>query len=531
MEPLIDALALSNFKAFGNQRQTAPMSKITLIYGPNSGGKSSIVQALLLLKQSVSGRDQAFTSSVNPRGEYIDLAGFRSMVHKHETEREININLVLNAPYYPFADGIEIDLSFGDEKDLPNLRRVRYRLKQNDGQGLDIQLVKSESDADEEEGGSVSRRSQFRLHEESTADAIDSYIEFACRNAIRHEHFWHAADVDDQEEGQRIDVANVNPTEELKSNLRSATFQTGYYPFFLPLDLDIHGNNNLATVTLTDGSEQVIEFDSHNFRLSLLDVVQQFVRLTNEISYLGSLLEEPRRYYFGAIGDYFSVGVRGEHTFDMIAQNPVMQNAVNVWFGKFGIPYTLDIIRDVGHEEFAGAGAINIVVLVDQRTNTSLTLADVGFGISQILPVIVEGLAGRSDVICVDQPEVHLHPKLQAEIAELMIATRDHDHKACAIHQHECCVDKDECEFISKQWIVETHSELLVRRIQSHIAEGTLDKNEVSVLYVEPSEHGSEIIPLELDDQGEFVMDWPAGFFDESTAEILRVLRRGRDGS
>ncbi|MCE2502200.1 MAG: DUF3696 domain-containing protein [Dehalococcoidia bacterium] len=533
MEHLISSLSLSNFKAFGEQLQTAPMSKITLIYGPNSGGKSSIVQALLLLKQSVSGRDQAFTSSVNPRGEFVDLAGFRSMVHKHDTEREINVGLVLNAPYYPFAEVVQIDMTFGDENDLPILRRARYRLEQDGGHGLDIELVKVDPDAGDSETGQISRRLGFRLDEEQNANSIDSYIRFACGNAIRHEHFSRAASVDILGDGGRVDVVDVFPTEELISNLRSATFQTGFFPSFLPIDLDIHGDKNSVTVTLTDGSEQVIEFVSHNFRLSLVEVVQQLLLLTNEISYLGSLLEEPRRYYSGAIGDYFSVGARGEHTFDMIAKNPVMLAVVNWWFKKFGIPYTLDIIRDVGHEEFSGAGAINIVVLVDGRTETSLTLADVGFGISQILPVIVEGIAGRSDVICVDQPEVHLHPKLQAEIAELMIATRDHDHKACEIHDHDCCKDKDteQCDFITKQWIVETHSELLVRRIQSHIAEGTLGKDEVSVLYVEPSENGSKIKPLELDEQGEFIEDWPEGFFDESTAEILRVLRRQRDGS
>ena len=215
----------------------------------------------------------------------------------------------------------------------------------------------------------------------------------------------------------------------------------------------------------------------------------------------------------------------------MLARNPTLQSRVNYWMSQFGIPYRLGIIRDVSIGDYAGAGSINIVTLVDERNATSLTLADVGFGISQILPVIVEGLAGTSDIICVDQPEVHLHPKLQAEIAELMIATRVHDHGSCKIHRHDCCADGSPCDAIAKQWIVETHSELLVRRIQSHIAEKNLTAEEVSVLYVNPTEEGSEIIKLEIDDGGEFIEDWPAGFFDESTAEILRMLRSQRHGS
>ena len=50
---MLTGIGLRNFKAFGNEMQEAPLSKITLIYGPNSGGKSSIIQALLLLKQSL----------------------------------------------------------------------------------------------------------------------------------------------------------------------------------------------------------------------------------------------------------------------------------------------------------------------------------------------------------------------------------------------------------------------------------------------------------------------------------------------
>ena len=54
-------LGLKNFKAFGDVEQNAPMSKITLIYGPNSGGKSSIIQAILMLKQSALGAGDAAT--------------------------------------------------------------------------------------------------------------------------------------------------------------------------------------------------------------------------------------------------------------------------------------------------------------------------------------------------------------------------------------------------------------------------------------------------------------------------------------
>ena len=91
--PALTELGLRNFKAFGNEDQLAPMSRITLIYGPNSGGKSSVIQALLLLKQSEGNLPRA--AVLAPRGEYVDLAGFKAMVHRHNEDDEVEIKVKL----------------------------------------------------------------------------------------------------------------------------------------------------------------------------------------------------------------------------------------------------------------------------------------------------------------------------------------------------------------------------------------------------------------------------------------------------
>ena len=172
---------------------------------------------------------------------------------------------------------------------------------------------------------------------------------------------------------------------------------------------------------------------------------------------------------------------------------------VNKWFGHFDIPYKLEVI-EFGDETLAGKYVS--IALSDKNTKTPVTLADVGFGINQLLPIITEGLTREKNaIICVEQPEIHLHPRLQANIADLMIETSK---------------GKDE-----KQWIVETHSELLIRRIQRHIREGTLNPNDVSVLYVNPGDDGSKIEVLELDEDGDFTDEWPHGFFDEGFNELM----------
>ena len=84
-------LTVENFKAFGD-RNEIPMAPITLIYGPNSGGKSSLIQALLLLKQSVEGHGDRFSGLI-PRGRYVDLGTFRSLTHGHDRRRTVKFGI------------------------------------------------------------------------------------------------------------------------------------------------------------------------------------------------------------------------------------------------------------------------------------------------------------------------------------------------------------------------------------------------------------------------------------------------------
>ena len=148
--------------------------------------------------------------------------------------------------------------------------------------------------------------------------------------------------------------------------------------------------------------------------------------------------------------------------------------------------------------------------LVDRRTKTQVTLTDVGFGINQVLPIIIEGIASPPNaIICVEQPEIHLHPRLQAETADLMIETSEGEN--------------------GKQWIVETHSELLILRLQRRIREGALKPTDVSVIYVDPGDadekngdgEGSTIKVLSLNKEGDFDDDWPHGFFEEGFSELM----------
>jgi len=192
----------------------------------------------------------------------------------------------------------------------------------------------------------------------------------------------------------------------------------------------------------------------------------------------------------------------------LLYDNPARVRELNEWMGRFEIPYTVSVepIKN------SITGPLVIVSLKDHRNGVRVAPKDVGFGISQLLPILVEGLttAGNSTgeeaaLICVEQPELHLHPRLQAHIGDFLIDT--------AIKRRDC------------QWMIETHSEALVLRIlrrlrEQHASGGEDWSSLISLIYVQPGSTGSSVSEIPITPQGEFGRRWPEGFFAERLEDL-----------
>ena len=513
-------IELRNFKPFGDIAQRAPMSKITLIYGPNSGGKSSIIQALLLLKQS--DEDYRRTASLTPQGEYVDLGGYATMVHKHELDREMELNVKFSENTMAGmadeqASTMEIGMTFRPDavrQTFPVLYRINYRMHSEDWQPLDINLRRTVSEADENPDVSRGSHGEIVFEWDADVETLEDFVRNVCKIVAKQKreqdenHQSHALmrlrNLQLEFFRDRTDSEPADPVSIVEAVKRLMVSNNWSFMPNVPHSLmnSSFDQDELSKFTAPQKDVSTIDILTYlNSRQCLDAFASQFKDWGANMSYLGPVLDDPRRYYYGAGGTRSTVGKRGEHTFDIVSDDASTRQLVNQWFERFEIPYTLIGSADVA---VAGdlTGAIDAMLLVDDRTGTRVTPADVGFGISQILPVIVEAVGGTSDTICVDQPEVHLHPRLQAEVADLMIETRD-----------------------VKRWIVETHSELLARRIQTRIAQGKVTPGEISILYVQPAESGSTIRPLRLAADGEWLDEWPGGFFAESTNELIDMLR------
>jgi predicted ATPase len=122
------------------------------------------------------------------------------------------------------------------------------------------------------------------------------------------------------------------------------------------------------------------------------------------------------------------------------------------------------------------------------------------------LPVVVEVLANRMSTICIEQPEIHIHPRLQGDVADLLL-------EAASLRDN--------------QLIVETHSEHLILRLLRRLKEGRnkwLTPDKISVIYVGSDEFGrAEPTQIRVGARGDFEDEWPGGFFDERYEDLFVV--------
>ena len=146
--------------------------------------------------------------------------------------------------------------------------------------------------------------------------------------------------------------------------------------------------------------------------------------------------------------------------------------------------------------------------LWDRNIQQPVSVSNVGTGISQVVPALVAGLSGR-DLIFVEQPELHLHPRLQSRLMDFFISRHDRDSVA----------------------ILETHSEHMILRLLRRIRESSIadirhrdfhiDCDEVAIHYFNPEDGETRVHRIRVDSSGRLVDRWPNGFFEERTEDLF----------
>ncbi len=168
-----------------------------------------------------------------------------------------------------------------------------------------------------------------------------------------------------------------------------------------------------------------------------------------------------------------------------------------VAFGKASGLFADVDVRHIGRKE---SDPFQIMVKV---ANSAFNLMDVGYGVSQILPIVVDAVGAiKGSTFLLQQPEVHLHPKAQAELGSFLATLAKHDQKC---------------------FVIETHSDYLVDRIRMDVRDKKLSPDDVALLYFERLNGHVEIRHLELDRFGN-ITNAPASYRQFFLAEEIRLL-------
>ena len=594
----LTAFRIANFKAFA-ATQRVPIRPITLIYGANSAGKSSVLHALALAHHAVEGGDLD-TQRTQIGGEAIDLGGFRQYVHRRERDRQVELSFELDpgllsgrvAELLRSAGKAVVELAVGEgiADDQFTLFEDRPRISGREGV---IRVERLEVEVDGARLLSMSARAGGILRLDRLDRGHPVFHEFLRAVLMLATTIQEVREEDFEALGEVLDALVPDITAK----------NSGLFPRIEEESAD-------SEEAAAEGWEALLPVSRGERREDLARAARLFVpkALRDLVGGIGAVMEDELRrlHYLGPLRSYpprhlaFSQHhdlnwfAGGGYAWDVVRTNAEVRERVNEWLGdpdRLKTPYELEVrdllpasvvsgelpsrLRKALHnhaasllerlqeyeqpelaelaaqvaarvadldpedpddmvleiEELVAAvasdeealserwveelvevrsEALQDLVLIDRRTTTPVSHRDVGIGVSQVLPVLVSAYASKDKLLAIEQPEIHLHPALQAELGDVFL---------------ESALGEGRNTFL-----IETHSEHLLLRILRRIRETTEGElpeglpavlpEQVAVLYVQPGPVDTEVIHIPVTADGEFE-PWPEGFFAERSKELF----------
>ena len=452
---MLETLRIQNFKSW-QDTGTIQFGALTGFFGTNSSGKTSILQFLLMLKQTVESSDRARILHLGDENSYVELGTLHDVIHNHADPGKIDFGLSWTSSTY---------------------------LKFEDMEGV----------------GDNSRKDAINIKYEFVS-AISQH-----NNLTQLIFFYYERD--DWQVGVRQSIPSDNSNEpyQLVNKIHTcATTEESPFGFQKPIKFYGFPNEVLSVFRNPSG---------------LQDLVYELEDFFSRCYYLGPLREYPRRLYSWAGEQTDGVGNRGERAVaallssrqegrtisDSVGKQPkhTLEQHIAYWLKKLGLIHSF-AVRPIApnRKEYE-------VRVQKTPDSAEVFITDVGFGVSQLLPVLVllfyvpEGSA-----IILEQPEIHLHPAVQAGLADVML---------------------DAIKRRNVQIILESHSEYLLHRLQTRLAEEVIPADKVKLYFTKFEKEASEMTALDLDEYGN-IRNWPKNFFGdqfgEAAARMEQELKR-----
>ncbi len=569
----ITSLFIKNFKGIDEQGVRIDFAPITMLFGPNNAGKSTVIQALHLAREVLYNNNQD-ADHVEGGGDSINLGGFKEFVHKHDLDRNVVI-------------GIGIDL---EGEDLPMFRNNEEALWK-ELQTYYQETIKPENTYLEELWLSVQRvlnrienlELQFTISwgkaqgkpfiSEYAVDCGDvavaaiqceenglptfSGLDYsglmsseekeqfkgAIQTWLNDRTVWDDGQLDFMD--QLGDIINNGTTWE--SIYPGSTDRKSVRPYGTKI---INPQNRGCALPPWDSSLDLSEVCNSEilctkFLSSLLIGPGLLLRdfFQRRLQYIGPLRQIPPRNFLAVKTPVPDRWANGLAAWDMLATASNAQlDAVNAWLHgpqSLNTGYTLRFqnllpVREdtarlntilMALWEDADDGAASLLreilnqplekrlALCNEQSGVMVSPSDVGTGFSQIIPVVVAAALAKPDMtIAIEQPELHIHPAWQTALGDLFLNA----------------ITKER----APMFLLETHSEHLMLRLLRRVRETNDDElpsdhpqikpEMISVLYVQAKEGGgTEITRLPITSDGDFSRKWPNGFFAERAEELF----------
>jgi predicted ATPase len=436
---VLRSLRLQNYRSWKDSGEIT-LAPLTGFFGTNSSGKSSLLRFLLMLKQTAESRDRGIQLELGGRSAYVDLGSMTDVLFGHDKSKTMEMSLSWAGQ--PWAFETPNDQFRRAVKELP----IKFRA----------------------------------AHSISGKTTLCNWMEYS---------------VGDYEFGVELDESGKY---QIVSEGYNLTRPKGR-PFLIGPPVKTYGFPDSAHLSFTDGDFL------QGFELS-------FERTMAGLHYLGPLREDPQRQYTWSGGQPIGVGTRGELVVEALLaarerglkvhagpkRHYKLENYIGRWLKDLGLvhAFKVDEVRD-------GTSIYQILVQQSQGS-TWVPLTDVGFGVSQVLPVLVLCFAApEGSTLILEQPEIHLHPKVQAGLADVFL---------------------DAIKTNKVQIIVESHSEHFLHRLLRRIAEETVAVGDTALYFCDNPGQGSQISHLDVDSFGN-IKNWPNGFFGDPLGESLATAQ------
>lgn len=436
-----------NFKAW---RDTGPveLAPLTILFGTNSSGKSSINHLLMLLRQTVRSPDRKSVLDLGDPESPVQLGSFRDLIFDHRTKEPLGIDLLWDLPSeLTVRDPISRKRWTGDQLAFQGEIREAASGRTLQSAGFSYGLVSG------------------------TGEQV--MVDFER----------------DQKREDRWQLVS-SPYDLVRTKGRA---------WELPKPVHFYGFPNEASVY----------FQNSAF---LGDLELAFEGRLENLSYLGPIRQPPARIYPWAGSVPEDVGWRGEHAINALlagadrrynwtakARTKSLEQIVATWLKRLGLISAFQV------SEIAPDRSEYEVRVRARPKSAEVKLTDVGFGVSQVLPVVTQAFyAPANSTVLMEQPEIHLHPRAQSVLGDLLVE---------AVTARENSADRN------VQMIVESHSEHLLRRIQRRIAEEKVDPSQVALYFCYSGQEGSAMDRLEVDAFGD-ILNWPPDFFGDELEDV-----------